>query len=90
MFQVNYISANWCCSSCKFQSKTSYISALTDYSLLINQTISRKECKEFLQINSQQAKYLLSTMDLPTIGSKQATKYILSSLIENPIGKGEI
>jgi ribosomal protein L37AE/L43A len=86
-FEVNYISANWCCSSCKFQSKTSYIPALTDYSLLINQAITRKECKEFLQIKSHQAKYLLSSMNLPSIGSKRGTVYILSPLLENHIEK---
>jgi hypothetical protein len=89
-FEVNYISANWHCSFCNFRSKMAHIPALNDYSLLINRTITRKECMEFLQIKSHQAKHLLSSMNLPKIGSKRGTKYILSPLLENPIGKGEI
>jgi hypothetical protein len=82
-YHMTYISANWCCSTCKFQSKTAHIPALIDYALLINRTIKRKECMEYLQIKSHQAKYLLSTLNLPTLGSKRGTKYILSPLLEN-------
>jgi hypothetical protein len=89
-FQMKYISANWICPYCKYKSKTSFINALADYALLIDQAITRNQMKEFLQITSQQAKNHLISMNLPTIGSKRGTIYILSPLLENHIEKGEM
>jgi hypothetical protein len=85
-----YISGNWVCSFCKYKTKTAFIEALKDYALLINHVITRNQLKEFLQITSQQAKNHLITMNLPIIGSKRSTKYILSPLLENHKEKGEI
>ncbi|MEH7272126.1 nuclease-related domain-containing protein [Neobacillus vireti] len=92
---MEFISASWRCSGCQTISKTAHISAISDYFLLYNQTITRKQLAEYLEITSTQAKYLLECLNLPSSGTKRSTKYflpkncILSPHKENDMKKGE-
>ncbi|MFJ5717181.1 nuclease-related domain-containing protein [Neobacillus sp. NPDC093127] len=91
-----YRSANWQCPSCDFLSKTAHLTAVDDFFLLLSPTMTRKQFKDFLHIDSDAvAKNLLHSLNLPSTGTKRGTKYhlpknrILSPLDENDIRKGE-
>lgn len=95
-YPMKYISAAWRCITCKETSKTAHIPAVSDYFLLYNPTITRKQFADFLQIDSPiKARYLLLALNLPSTGTKRGTKYflpkncILSPLDENSMKKGE-
>ncbi|MDF2858363.1 MAG: hypothetical protein K0Q87_4214 [Neobacillus sp.] len=93
-FQMEYFSANWHCPQCKSTSKVAHLQTVNDYFLLINQTITRNQFSQFLQIEStSKAKHLLLALNLPSSGSKRGTIYnlcILSPPNENDSKKGEI
>jgi hypothetical protein len=93
---MKYISGKWRCISCNHMSKDAHLQALHDYFLLIGTTITRKEFRTFLQMESDiKAKYLLSSLNLALTGSKRGAKYnlpfrcILSQRDEKAIEKGE-
>ncbi|WP_342433590.1 nuclease-related domain-containing protein [Neobacillus sp. FSL H8-0543] len=92
-FPMKYFSANWHCSYCNFISKTAHFQTVDDYFLLINQTITRKQFAQVLQIEAtSKAKNLLLALKLPNTGSKRGTRYnlcILSPHDENDSKKGE-
>jgi hypothetical protein len=95
-YAMKYISANWLCPNCKCSSKKAHLQALDDFFFLINRTMTRKQFRDFLQIdNDLKAKYLLRSLNLPFTGTKRGTKYfrppgyILSHFDEQAIEKGE-
>ncbi|MDQ0207031.1 nuclease-related domain-containing protein [Alkalicoccobacillus murimartini] len=58
-------SGHWHCQTCPVKSKTAHVRALEDYYLLIKQTISSAELREFLGIESKMAAYnILSKLDV--------------------------
>lgn len=66
----------WFCPKCQSNSKKSHIKAIYDYFLIVNTTISNKQCREFLLIESPNtAKKLLKAMNLPTSGSNKNRVY---------------
>jgi hypothetical protein len=68
----------WLCPTCHKKSPNAHRQAIHDYLLLINPTITNKQCCEFLQLLSRHAsKRLLTSMELPTTGSNTARKYHL-------------
>jgi hypothetical protein len=93
---MKYISAKWSCLNCKTISKSALLQALDDYFLLIATTITRKQFREFLQIETDLvAKHQLRALNLAKTSTTRGTKYflppgcILSHLDENAIEKGE-
>ena len=74
----------WYCQSCQYQSKDAHIRALRDYYMLVGETISNRECRELLNIESQYvAKRLLQKLNLSSTGSDRNRKYDLSTLYWN-------
>ncbi len=61
----------WNCPVCGFISSVAYQCAIADYALLINNTFTNKEMRNFLEINSQSTVYtLLKKMNIQTVGRK--------------------
>ncbi|WLD93920.1 nuclease-related domain-containing protein [Alkalihalobacillus sp. AL-G] len=70
----------WSCLFCKTVSKEAHIDTLNDYALLLNTTITNKQCREFLNISSPTiANKLLFSQNLPFTGTFKDRKYQLSS-----------
>jgi hypothetical protein len=68
----------WVCILCQFKSKTEFKPALRDFALIVSDTISNKECRDFLQIDSiSVASKLLTSLHLPTHGSTKNRRYLL-------------
>lgn len=94
-FNMKYISACWRCDVCHFTSKTAHLSAIKDFFLILNESITRKQLAEFLKIAPTKARYMLLLLNLPSTGQKRGTKYylpkncILSPLNEDDMKKGE-
>lgn len=65
------------CSNCRLNVKSDYERALQDWFIIFGQTITSRECQEFLGLsNRHQAKYAIRTVGLKKIGRSVATKYI--------------
>ncbi|MEY9971939.1 hypothetical protein ABH966_002312 [Lysinibacillus sp. RC46] len=80
-FGMEKLRMTWYCQSCKFQCKNAHIRALLDYHMLVGDTISNSECREFLNIESQYvAKRLLQKLNLSSTGPDRIRKYHLSNL----------
>ncbi|WP_349408162.1 nuclease-related domain-containing protein [Pseudalkalibacillus sp. SCS-8] len=72
----------WICPKCNNSSNTAHIKALRDYFLVINSTISNKEMRQFLHIDSDNvANYLLKSLNLQGKGSTKGRRYNLESLM---------
>ncbi|CAM4053855.1 hypothetical protein BAMA111019_02655 [Bacillus manliponensis] len=79
LWRMNRIFANWKCSNCSFLSKEAHVQAMKDYALLIGKTVTNKEMKEFLTIDSSDVtKKLLIKMCFPYSGETKSRKYELS------------
>lgn len=71
--------AKWICPSCGSLSRDAHFSALNDYKLLINLTISNRELKDFLHLSSMYASSrILHSMNLPYSGSYKNRRYMMS------------
>ena len=94
-FEMEYISASWRCSKCKFTSKKAHLAAINDFFLILNQSITRKQLAKFLKMDPIKARNILLTLNLPSTGTKRSTKYFLpkncifSPHDENSMKKGE-
>jgi hypothetical protein len=94
-FEMEYISASWRCSICKFTAKKAHLPAVNDYFLILNQSITRRQLAEFLKMEPMKARNILHTIKLPSTGIKRGTKYFLpkncifSPHDENSMEKGE-
>ena len=72
----------WYCPVCEHYSVDAHIASLVDYFLLKGDTITNRECREFLQISSKDvAGKLLTSLNLPFTGSFKDRVYNLGSLI---------
>ncbi len=72
----------WCCPKCTNKSKGAHIPALRDFCLLFNETISNKEAREYLHVQSTSVmKRILTSMGLQTVGNTRSIKYSLHPLI---------
>lgn len=68
----------WRCPKCKITSKEAHIKALHDYSLLLGDTITNKELRNFLHIpSSYTATRLLQSLNLPQTGAYKNRRYTL-------------
>ncbi|GAA0607138.1 nuclease-related domain-containing protein [Virgibacillus siamensis] len=69
---------NWHCGSCNHSSKDAHLSSLTDRKLLIGNSITNREAREFLLVNSPyQMKRLLIRGQYRFTGDKNKRIYIL-------------
>lgn len=77
-YNVTRKKRKWHCQKCNTISIDAHKQAVLDYLLLIKETITNKECREFLQITSPKISYfILNSLQLPTNGMNKATKYYL-------------
>ncbi|WP_391202952.1 nuclease-related domain-containing protein [Psychrobacillus sp. L4] len=66
----------WHCPACKTNDPYAYKNALTTYFLLYKDSITNKECREFLLLNNRyEAKHILSNSDLIKHGNNKCTIY---------------
>lgn len=73
---MSYSHGVWLCAYCEHKSKNEHIKALKDYFLLIGPTITNKQFRDFMHIQSRHvATRLLVAMRLPSIGSNSGRIY---------------
>jgi ribosomal protein L37AE/L43A len=78
------ISGSWKCSHCLSERKDAHIDSLIDFALLVKPTISNKEMREFLNLQSPStATRLLSLLNLPSAGTTKDRRYSLLELVSN-------
>jgi hypothetical protein len=71
----------WICRECSVFSKDAHIESLDDYNLLINQSITNKELRNFLNLSSIHiASKLLISLNLPVTGETRNRSYNLKSM----------
>ncbi|MET3696798.1 nuclease-like protein [Bacillus oleivorans] len=75
-FSMNRVYGTWLCPKCEAKDKMAHTQAILDSLFLISPTITNKECRDFLKINSPTVvKNLLQSMNLPASGSGKYTVY---------------
>ncbi|WP_408007220.1 hypothetical protein ACJROX_21355 [Pseudalkalibacillus sp. A8] len=78
------IHGKWICPICRATSKNAHFQALHDYALLINPTITNKELRKFLHIDSEAvANYILKSLNLDYRGNTKERIYYLDLHAEN-------
>lgn len=71
----------WHCPSCTTNSKNAHVTALEEYALLINPTLTNKEIRSFLQLASRSvSSKLLKRMNLPSSGQNKSCKYNMKKI----------
>ena len=81
---MNRCHSYWVCPDCKVKSKDAHTQAIIEYSLLFNRTITNKQLRDFLKLQSiDTAKRLLKSMNLPYVGENKGRKYDLTRKDEN-------
>ncbi len=82
MLPLSRSKKKWFCPSCNEYSVDAHINALIDYYFLKGDSITNKECRDFLQIESKDvASKLLASLDLEFTGNFKGRVYNLDSLI---------
>ncbi len=67
----------WSCRTCIRDVKQAYEQGIKDWFMLIKDTISNKECREFLQLKDKYAaNYILKKLPLKQIGRSTTTHYM--------------
>ncbi len=86
-FSMERKSRKWICRTCLDISLDAHISALYDYLYLVKPTITNREFRNFLQLQSpSSAKKLLLSLKLNHSGHTRGRFYLLNSLIEGEVG----
>lgn len=68
----------WFCQSCGHKSTNAHENAIYDYLKIINNTITNRECRRFLEVNNKdQVNKMLRKMPLNKTGNYRNTKYTL-------------
>ncbi|SFE10197.1 Nuclease-related domain-containing protein [Lentibacillus persicus] len=84
-YPMTRVYKNWKCAKCSAVSKNAHERVILDYFLLHNPTITNKQCRELLQINSRKTAYtLLRSMALNTSGNNKGTIYYSPSVKNFP------
>lgn len=69
----------WLCLNCNTISKNAHLKAIEDYFLIMKPTITNKECRSFLRIESRRtAERILKSLNVAPVGNKKGTFYIKS------------
>jgi hypothetical protein len=70
------------CPSCTFRSKDAHLYALHDYESLFQSTITNKQMRNFLKLESESTTHkILVSMQLPRKGTTKGRTYELTDLI---------
>lgn len=70
--------SKWICNACKFVSGTAYIQAIMEYKLLVGDTVTNKQMRKFMRIESRHVmKRLLKKHCISEIGVGKGKKYVL-------------
>lgn len=73
----------WRCRSCKSVQKDAHVYSLRDYAFLIQPSITNREAREFLRLESASAtRKILQKMNLSSTGSTKDKRYDLIPLME--------
>ncbi|MEC2073458.1 nuclease-related domain-containing protein [Alkalihalophilus marmarensis] len=71
----------WLCAYCNYHSRTPFVDALTDYRLLINESITNKELRRFLGVPTRNiANKILRQLTLKRNGITKGTSYSLERI----------
>ncbi|MFS0822356.1 NERD domain-containing protein [Bacillus sp. 1P02SD] len=66
----------WHCSSCLYTSKDAHLNSITDFQLLIGNTITNSQLRDFLQLDSPSAaRRILASLHLKNTGTKRHRVY---------------
>lgn len=85
MMPMNRVHGKWICPDCHIRSKTAHLQALHDYFLLLHPSITNKQARDFLHINSIKASTrILTSLHVEYHGSTSNRTYPLHSLNPNP------
>lgn len=85
-FGMEKMKRTWLCRRCQHQCMDAHVQALRDYYMLVGDTITNRECRAFLKIDSEDVTKRLLQKSLQTWrNTGKYTKYNLSSLLESPI-----
>ena len=75
------VKRTWHCKACRRNYKEAHINAIKDYSLIFGTSITNRELRSFLQIESiTVATRILNSMELPHTGGYKNRKYELISI----------
>ncbi|MFD2750911.1 nuclease-related domain-containing protein [Virgibacillus siamensis] len=75
----------WRCPKCNHTDADAHVRRILDYFLLFGDTLTNRECREFLQLESPRVAYrILNSMNLKHTGNNSARKYFAPSLAEYP------
>ena len=77
LYGMQSIYNGWGCLQCGKVDPHAHVQALMEYFMLIGYRISNKECRHFLQLDSQQkAKRILGQLGIPCTGEKRGRFYV--------------
>lgn len=76
MFGMNKNKAGWYCEACGLISRKAHEKAINEWFVLVKDSLSNKECREFLCLNSHQAALrIIKSMNLKECGLNNRTFY---------------
>ncbi|WAA09735.1 nuclease-related domain-containing protein [Fervidibacillus albus] len=76
---MDRIHANWFCPNCQLKEENCHIRTFNDYYCLIRDTITIKEAKQFLNVQSDHiVKHLVKKERYKKMGKTKGTKYVLT------------
>ncbi|MEK4520584.1 nuclease-related domain-containing protein [Psychrobacillus sp. FSL W7-1493] len=76
LFGMKKIKAGWYCEVCRQVDRKAHEKAINEWFILVKGSLNNKECREFLQLNSQQATLrIIKSMNLKECGSNKRTFY---------------
>ncbi|WP_369435868.1 nuclease-related domain-containing protein [Lysinibacillus fusiformis] len=82
--RMQKLKATWFCQKCEHKCKEAHMSALRDFYMLVGDSMTNRECRDFLKIESPHVtKRVLQKLYLTSSGIGKHTKYNLSSLNGN-------
>lgn len=80
-FGMKKLKIGWHWHICQHRCRDAHIQALKDYYMLVGETVTNRECRDFLMIESEHiAKRILQKLQLPRSGSNKYSSYKLSGL----------
>ena len=80
-YGMQKLKRGWICTRCQYVCPHAHVRALRDYYMLVGDTITNKDCRYFLNIDSQDvAKRILQKSCVTRSGSGKYTQYNLSGL----------
>ena len=75
-FGMQAVFKGWCCVSCRHVSRYAHLQAFLDYFMVVNQTMTSKECREFLHLpHTNKTSRLLQQVDATAVGENKGRKY---------------